>query len=149
VLPFEDAPGMYGVRSGTAVCGFVTGELARSRTFRIVERSKLKTIMNEQDLQGADLVDADTAVKIGKMLGVQAVIVGSVCQYEMDKTTVYIHVIPIVKKDYSVGASIRMIDVGNGEIIYAHSASGASPANFAEAGKLAAKKLLDPLVNRT
>jgi curli biogenesis system outer membrane secretion channel CsgG len=139
---------MYGTRSGTAVCGFVTSELSKSRAFRIVERSRLKSIMDEQNLQTADLVDTDTAVRVGKMLGVHAVMVGSVCQYDMDKTTVYVHVVPIVSKDYKVGATIRMIDVRNGEIIYAHSASGGSGANFTDAGKLAAQSLLRPLLVR-
>ncbi len=147
VLPFEDAPGAYGRRSGTAVCGFITGELARSKRFRIVERSRLKSIMNEQNLQAADLVDEDTAVKVGRMLGVHGVLVGSVSQYDMDKTTVYVYVVPVVSKDYKVGATVRLIDVSNGEVIYANSACGSSGNNFTEAGKQAAQNMLAALVN--
>lgn len=146
VLPFEDAPGAYGQRSGTAVSGFVTSELAGSRRFRIVERSRLKSIMNEQNLQTADMIDEDTAVKVGRMLGVHAVIVGCVSQYDMDKTTVYVHVIPIVSKDYKVGATLRLIDVSNGEIVYANSACGGSGNNFTEAGRAAARKILAALI---
>ena len=147
ILPFEDAPGTYGSQnSGTAVCGFITSELAKSTRFRIVERSRLTAILNEQNLQVADLVNAETAAKVGKMLDVQAVIVGSVSQYDMDKTTVYIYVVPVVSKDYKVGATVKMIDVSNGEIIYAHSASGGSGNNFTEAGKQAAARLIGPLI---
>ena len=146
ILPFEDAPGRYSRQSGSATCGFITSELAKSKRFRIVERSKLKAIMNEQQLQAAEMIDEDTAVKVGRMLGVHAVVLGSVCEYEMDKTTVYIHIVPIVSKEYKIGATIRLIDVSNGEIIYAHSASGASGNSFTEAGKLAARKLVAPLV---
>ena len=146
VLPFEDAPGPYGQHSGQATSGFVTSELTRGRRFRLVERSKLTAVMNEQQLQVAEVVDTDTAVKIGRMLGVHAVIVGSVSQYDMDKTTVYIHVVPIVSKEYKIGATIRMIDVTNGEVIYAHSACGSSGSDFTEAGRLAARQLIAPLV---
>ncbi len=81
------------------------------------------------------------------MLGVQGVILGSVSQYDMDKTTVYVHVIPIVSKDYKIGATLRLIDVSNGEIIYAHSACGSSGSDFTQAGRQAAQKLLDPLLS--
>ena len=147
VLPFEDAPGMYGRNSANAVSGFVTTELAKNGKYRVLERSKLKSIIDEQDLQISGLVDQDTAIKVGKMLGADAVVVGAVTQYEMDKTQIYIHMIPIVSKEYTVGATVRMIDVKNGEIIYAHSASGKSPSNFTEAGRLAAQRLFSPLPN--
>ena len=145
VLPFEDAPGLQGNNSGTAVAGFITTELARDKSYRIVERSKLKTVLGEKDLQATDFVNSETAVRVGKMLGVEGVMVGSVSQYDMDKTTVYVHVVPVVSRDYKVGASIRIIDVSNGEIIYAHSASGKSANNFTEAGRQAARKLLGPI----
>ncbi len=145
ILPFGDAPGVPGRNSGAAVSGFVTGELAKHPRYRIIERSRLKSVLDEQDLQTADLVDPATAAKIGRMLGVHAVIVGSASEYDMDKTTVYVHVVPIVSRDYKVGATIRMIDVTNGRIVYAHSASGHSGNSFTEAGKQAAQKLLSPL----
>ena len=146
VLPFEDAPGRQSKQSGTATCGFITGELSRCNRFRIVERSRLTAIMDEQQLQTADVVDTAAAVKLGKMLGVQAVFIGSVSQYDMDKTTVYIYVVPVVSRSYKVGATVRLIDVSNGEVIYAHSACGSSGSNFTEAGKQAAKLLLAPLL---
>ena len=145
VLPFEDGPGMRGRNSGTAVSGFVTGELAKCGKYRLLERSKLRSLINEHDLQSSGLLDQEAAVKVGKLLGADAVIVGSVTQYEMDKTQVYIHIVPIVSKEYTVGASIRMLDVENGEVIYAHSASGKSGNSFTEAGKQAAQRLFAPL----
>jgi len=145
VLPFEDSPGMHGRNSGNAVAGFVTGELLKHKRYRIIERSKIKSVLDEQDLQISDLIDPETAVKIGKMLGVDGVILGSVSEYEMDKTQVYIHMIPIITKEYKVGATLRMIDVTNGEIVYAHSACGKSGNSFTEAGRLSARQLLGPL----
>lgn len=146
VLPFEDGPGYTAKNSGTAVTGFITTRLVSSNRYRLVERSKLKSIIDEKDMQLSDLTNPQTAARIGKLLGVQAVIVGNVAQYDMDKTTVYVHVIPVVSKEYKVGASIRVVDVANGEIIYAHSASGVSGNNFTQAGRQAAQKLLDPLL---
>ncbi len=145
VLPFGDAPGYNGQNSGQAVSGFVTSELVAWGRYKIAERSRLRSVVSEQDLQDAQLTDADAAKRIGKLLGVDAIIVGSASQYDMDKTQVYIHVVPIVSKDYKVGISLRMIDTVNGQIIYAHSASGQSGNNFTEAGQRAAKLLLEPI----
>lgn len=145
VLPFADAPGYNAQNSGQAVAGFVTTELVSQGRYKIAERSKLNSVISEQDLQDAQLTDAEAAKRIGKLLGVDAIIVGSASQYDMDKTQVYIHIVPIVSKDYKVGVSIRMIDATNGQVIYAHSASGQSGNNFTEAGQRAAKLLLQPL----
>jgi len=145
VLEFQDGPGTYGANSGNAVTGLVTSELARCDKYRILERSNLRTVIDEQDLQVSGMVDRETAIRVGKILGADAVVLGSVTQYDMDKTQVYIHMIPIVSKEYTVGAAIRMIDVETGEIIYAHSASGKSGNNFTEAGKQAAQRLLVPM----
>jgi curli biogenesis system outer membrane secretion channel CsgG len=145
VLPFSDAPGAYSTNSGEAVSGFVTSELVSWGRYKVAERSSLGSVMSEQDLKSANLTDADTAKRIGKLLGVDAIIVGSASQYDMDKTQVYIHVVPIVTKDYKVGVSVRMIDAANGQVLYAHSASGSSGNNFTEAGQRAAKMLLQPI----
>ena len=99
VLPFEDGPGTQGRNSGRAVAGFLTSELTKCPKFRIIERSKLKSLMDEQDLQVTDIVDTETAVKVGKILGVDGIILGAVSQYDMDKTTVYIHIVPIVTRE--------------------------------------------------
>jgi len=145
VLPFEDGPGFRAKNSGNAVTGFITAEMAKYRKYQLLERSRLKTVIDEQDLQTTDLVDEQTAIKVGKMLGVDGVVLGTVSEYEMDKTTVYVYVVPVVSREYRVGATVRIIDVKNGEVIYAHSASASSAKNFTEAGKTAAKSLLAAL----
>jgi curli biogenesis system outer membrane secretion channel CsgG len=145
VLPFADAPGYNAQNSGQAVSGFVTTELVAWGRYKIAERSRLNSVVSEQDLQDAQLTDADAAMRIGKLLGVDAIIVGSASQYDMDKTQVYLHVIPLVSRDYKVGISVRMIDTTSGQVIYAHSASGQSGSNFTEAGQRAARQLLGPI----
>jgi curli biogenesis system outer membrane secretion channel CsgG len=145
VMPFSDAPGSYSGNSGEAVSGFVTSELVSWGRYKVAERSSLNSVISEQDLQTTNLTDCNTAKRIGKLLGVDAIIVGSASQYDMDKTQVYVYVVPVVTKDYKVGVSIRMIDTGNGQVMYAHSASGSSSNNFTEAGQRAAKVLLQPI----
>jgi hypothetical protein len=145
VLPFSDGPGASAVNSGPAVAGFVLERLAQSGKYQLVERSRLKTILDEHDLEAADLIDPATAAKVGKLAGVEAVVTGSVSQYDQDKSIVYIYIIPIITRSYRVGATIRIIDVDGGMIIYAKSASGSSSSNYTSAGKKAIDKAFKPL----
>jgi hypothetical protein len=145
VLPFADGPGPNAINSGNAVAGFVLDCLVQGGRYQLVERSRLKAIMDERELQAADLIDPATAAEVGKAAGVDAVITGSVSQYDYDKTTVYIYIVPVTSWKYCVGATVRIIDVNDGTIIYANSESGSSGSNYTEAGKKAIDKAFKPL----
>ncbi len=143
VLPFADGPGAHG--SGETVTGFITAEFVNHDRFHLVERSELKTLMAERDLQSADVIDASEAVELGRLLSVDAVVTGTVSQYEKEHTSIYAYATSIPVTTYKVGATLRMIDVATGEVIYAHSAHGESGSNYTQAGQQAADKLLNPL----
>jgi curli biogenesis system outer membrane secretion channel CsgG len=52
--------------------------LLGTNRFRVFERSKLDLLLQEQDFQNiSGLVDQATAVKLGKMIGVDAILTGS------------------------------------------------------------------------
>jgi len=46
--------------------------------YECIERQQLKKVLEEQGLQMTGAVDAGNAVKAGKIIGVQAIITGSV-----------------------------------------------------------------------
>ncbi|HET8654024.1 MAG TPA: CsgG/HfaB family protein [Longimicrobiaceae bacterium] len=52
-------------------------ELAQNNALRIVERSSLKALLDEQNLVEAGRVDPSTAAKIGKLVGARYVVTGS------------------------------------------------------------------------
>ncbi|MEP7346592.1 MAG: CsgG/HfaB family protein [Gemmatimonadaceae bacterium] len=52
-------------------------ELAQNGAVRVVERDRLQTLIEEQNLQGGDRVDKETAVKLGKILGAKHMLMGS------------------------------------------------------------------------
>lgn len=52
-------------------------ELAQNNAVRVVERDRLQTVLEEQNLQGSDRVDKETAVKLGKILGSRHMLMGS------------------------------------------------------------------------
>src|SRR3954462_2191658 len=59
---------------------FVT-ELVKSGKFRVVEREQLEALMKEKGLTLSGDVDPSTAVKVGKLLGVNYLLTGAVTEY--------------------------------------------------------------------
>jgi len=73
------------VRSGSQIATYLQSYLLNTGYFDLLEREKLKRILDEQDLGLSGVVDRATAVKVGKLLGVQAMIFGEVTTYEVER----------------------------------------------------------------
>ena len=58
----------------------VTG-LVKDGTFSIIERKALDRIMAEQNFSNSERADPTSAARLGKLLGVDAIIVGSITQF--------------------------------------------------------------------
>jgi len=104
VMPFVDAAAAQG--SGSRVTGIVT-TLLLDLDVNMVERAKLDEVFKEQvvRLQYAD--DADV-LKVGKLVGAQAIVVGEVQQWER-----------IVGEQVSrVSLAFRMVDVESGVVLF-------------------------------
>ena len=59
---------------------FVT-ELVKSGKFRVVEREQLEALMQEKGLTLSGDVDPKTAMRVGKLLGVNYLLTGAVTEY--------------------------------------------------------------------
>ncbi len=51
-------------------------ELAQNGSVRVVERDRLQSLLEEQNLQNSDRVDKETAVRLGKILGAKHILMG-------------------------------------------------------------------------
>ncbi|HET7844783.1 MAG TPA: CsgG/HfaB family protein [Xanthomonadales bacterium] len=67
---------------GWELSGMLSNELAATGDFKVVERSKLQTVLEEQNLAASGRVAAGTGAKIGKLTGAQYLIAGTVTAYE-------------------------------------------------------------------
>ncbi len=76
VFPFGTA-GSDSTLSGASVSEMFTTAIVQTRCFMVVERHQLDKVLHEQDLELSDVMDQETAVKVGELIGVEAVIVGS------------------------------------------------------------------------
>lgn len=73
---------------GRGISDMLVTELVKDGTYSVVERNRLDAVLSEQKLGLSGVVDAATAAQIGRVLGVSAVIVGSITQFSIDTRTV-------------------------------------------------------------
>jgi len=93
------------------------------------ERTKLDKIMEEQKLQTTGLVDANTASKIGRILGLDAIVIGSISQFGV-KTGGSDYLITQSKQQVAeCTVDIRVIEVETGRVLYIDSGKGVAKSS--------------------
>src|SRR5436189_55471 len=69
---------------GKGIADMIVTNLVRNGTFSVIERSKLDQILREQNFQQSGRADPSSAVQLAKLLGVDAIIIGSITQFGRD-----------------------------------------------------------------
>ena len=69
---------------GKGISDMLIDRLVNDGTYRLIERNEIDKIINEQNFSNSNRADPDTAAKIGKILGVNYVIVGDITQFGRD-----------------------------------------------------------------
>ncbi|MEO8349103.1 MAG: CsgG/HfaB family protein [Acidobacteriota bacterium] len=83
VLEFKNKVQGYGwsaYKAGQAAQDMFVTELVRKGSYRVIEREQLDAILQEKNLTLSGDIDPKTAVKLGKMLGVEYLIAGAVTE---------------------------------------------------------------------
>lgn len=123
---------------GKGISDMLVDKLLKDGKYRLVERSALDKILAEQNFSNSDRADSNTAAKIGKVLGVDAIIIGSITQFGRDDqhTNVGgggyglgkfgIGGIGEHKAKAVVGITARVINVSTGEILASVEGQGES-----------------------
>src|ERR1035441_6675779 len=77
---------MFGtnVDIGKGIVDLLVNGLVKDGTYSIIERKALDKIMAEQNFSNSNRADPNSAAKIGKLLGVDAIIVGSITEFGND-----------------------------------------------------------------
>ncbi|MFZ0285339.1 MAG: CsgG/HfaB family protein, partial [Terriglobales bacterium] len=66
---------------GKGISDLLVTDLVKDGTYSVIERKSLDKILKEQNFSNSDRADPNSAAKIGKLLGVDAIIVGSITQF--------------------------------------------------------------------
>src|SRR5438105_1037210 len=125
---------------GKGVSDLLVQKLVQDGKYSVIERNALDKILAEQNFSNSDRADATTAAKIGRVLGVDAVVVGSITQFGRDdkNTTVGGGAVGGITRRFGVGGvqkrdakavvavSARMIDTSTAEILSAVTGNGES-----------------------
>lgn len=69
---------------GKGIADLIVEKLVQSGQYSVIERKALDKIIAEQNLSNSDRFDANTAARIGRLLGVDAMIMGSITQFGRD-----------------------------------------------------------------
>jgi curli biogenesis system outer membrane secretion channel CsgG len=135
VLEFKNKAEGYAwawYRAGEAAQDMFVTELVRKGNFRVMEREKLDAILQEKNLQLSGDIDPKTAVKLGKMIGVEYLIAGSVTELGVADRDVSVPSglfggrIPSVNvrsQKMDAGVDARAFSTQTGEIVWADTAT--------------------------
>ena len=72
---------------GKGIADMIVEKLVNGSAYTVVERKALDKILAEQNLSNSDRADPATAAKIGRLLGVDAIVVGSITVFGRDDRT--------------------------------------------------------------
>jgi curli biogenesis system outer membrane secretion channel CsgG len=123
VVEFENKTA-YGSRLGTAAADILVTELAKTGRFVVVERDKLNKILDEQKLQASGAIDPRTAVKVGQILGLNAIVTGSISEFGVKKEGSEYVVVQSKRQIAEAVVDIRIVDAETGQVLYADSGTG-------------------------
>ena len=72
---------------GKGISDMIVDELVNDGSFRVIERKRLDAILAEQNFSNSERADpsAATVAKLGKVLGVKYLIVGSITKFGMEQ----------------------------------------------------------------
>ena len=128
----ETRAGWWGGGVGWELSGMLANELAATGAFTVVERSKLESILREQDLGASGRVSQGTAAQMGKLTGAGYIVLGTVTSYEENTAStgggISFKGIGIggKKTEAYIGVDLRVVNSTTGEIEYVRTIQGRS-----------------------
>lgn len=103
----------------------VTNELVNKEGLSVIERTRVEEVLTEQDFGLTGRVDNYSAAEIGKILGVEALVLGTVNRMEIsDKGGIKVGPVKISGVQVDVEYTGRMVDTETAEILLAFNGIG-------------------------
>lgn len=123
---------------GKGITDLLVEKLLNTGQYSIIERNALDKVLKEQNFSNSDRADSSSAAKIGQILGVDAIITGSITQFGSDDNSTGVGGfgrrlggfgvgnVRLNNAKAIVGVSARIIDINTAEIMAAVTAKGES-----------------------
>jgi curli biogenesis system outer membrane secretion channel CsgG len=109
----------WGGRLGEAAADVFVTALMDTGKFSIIERDKVDIVLAEQDFGASGRITPQTAARIGKMLGVDLLLTGSVSQFSIRRTGGGIRGVGVGVTTGKVVLQSRLVNTTTGEIVVA------------------------------
>jgi curli biogenesis system outer membrane secretion channel CsgG len=115
----------YGAgRLGTSASDILTTELFKTGAFILVERAQLKQVLGEQALGQSGALNAETAAQAGKVLGLNALVTGSISQFGVSTGGADYGVYKQKVQTAKCVVDVRVVDASSGQLLFADSGKG-------------------------
>jgi curli biogenesis system outer membrane secretion channel CsgG len=132
VLKFQDETGAMPFQGGIGrvVTNMLASELAARDVFTVVERRKLRAVLDEQDLAESGLLRPGDGAKIGELTGARYLVMGTVTAFEPDtETKVSGGMFRRARVEQTnhgsyLAVDLRVVDTASGEVSYARTIEG-------------------------
>lgn len=123
---------------GTGISDMLVEELVKSGAYSVIERKALDKLLAEQNFSNSDRADPASAARIGRLLGVDAIIVGSITQFGRDDRQIGLGGFGRTVGKYGLGGTsvrsakaavavtARLVNVETGEILAVATGNGVS-----------------------
>lgn len=123
ILPFNNAAGnAQGQAVAESAAPTLVVLLAEHGDVQVVERDILRKILDEVSLGASGLVQGNSAVKMGQLLGARYLITGDVREANYTRETIKAYNINSIKDIYRVVILVRMVDAATGKVVTAKKA---------------------------
>jgi curli biogenesis system outer membrane secretion channel CsgG len=124
VVDFEDKSGYGQGRLGRSAADVLITLLFEAEQFRMIERTKIDKVLEEQKIQHSGVTDDATAVRLGRILNVDFVAYGAVTNFGMREEATDVVLYQQKEQIAESSVSVRLIHVETGEIVYAAMGDG-------------------------
>lgn len=115
----------YGAgRLGTSASDILTTELFKTGAFILIERAQLGQVLKEQGLGQTGVVNPETAAEAGKILGLNAIVTGSVSQFGVSTGGADYGIYKQKVQTAKCVVDVRVVDVTTGQLLFAESGRG-------------------------
>jgi curli biogenesis system outer membrane secretion channel CsgG len=123
---------------GKGITDMLVTYLVKDGTYSLIERKALDKILAEQNFSNSERANPNSAAKLGKLLGVDAIVVGSITQFGNDNKNVGVGgaggglggfgIGGFGRKESTavVGMDARIVDIDTGEIMAVATGKGES-----------------------
>ncbi|AIF54232.1 CsgG/HfaB family protein [Pelosinus sp. UFO1] len=109
---------------GLGATDMLTNELAKNKSFEVIERDQIRSVLDEQAFGASGALDDSTAAQIGKLVGLKYIVYGKILSAGAEENRTSVMGVAVNQLNIKVQISVRMIDSTTGSIVWADQVDG-------------------------